>query len=104
MIAFLTTTAELLGKIASAVRDTLGFGGAAGLSVLQATITVRAAIVNINLIKRNIKTSVTNKAGRAGNSYAITSPPLTSSVIPVTKAESSDAKNAIAAATSSGSA
>ncbi len=67
MIAFLTATAELLGKIASAVREGLGFGGAAGLSVLQATTVVRATIAKMNLVERNIKTSVTNKAVRAGN-------------------------------------
>jgi hypothetical protein len=42
MIAFLTVTIELPANIASATLEALGFGGAAGLSVLQAASVMSA--------------------------------------------------------------
>ncbi len=67
MIAFLTATIELLGKMASAFLDGFGFGGAAGLSVLHATSAVSAMTIEMYIDERSMKTSESSEVGRAGD-------------------------------------
>lgn len=65
MIAFLTATTELFGKMTSAFLEGFGFGGAAGLSVLHATSAVSAMTIEMHLNERSIKTSESSEVGRA---------------------------------------